>query len=147
MNHSRFLFCSMLWAGLLAPAAVALPQGTGSQAALVQQSSIIFAGTVSQLGATSFADVPKSAQTIVVRVDFGTSANEVAPSWLTVPANIMLDCCTSAAWFPVPCGNATAAGASMPAHSMLQNKNRESFMGAPSTQWRNTLHGITATLK
>ena len=69
MNHSRFLFCSMLWAGLLAPAAVAIPQGTASQAALVQQSSIIFAGTVSQLGATSFADVPKSAQTIVVRVE------------------------------------------------------------------------------
>ncbi len=69
MNHSRFLFCSVLWASLLAPAAVAIPQGTGSQAALVQQSSIIFAGTVSQLGATSFADVPKSAQTIVVRVE------------------------------------------------------------------------------
>ena len=69
MNHSRFLFCSVLCASLLAPAAVAIPQGTGSQAALVQQSSIIFAGTVSQLGATSFADVPKSAQTIVVRVE------------------------------------------------------------------------------
>jgi len=69
MNHSRFLFCSMLWAGLLAPAAVEFPQGTGNQAALVQQSSIIFAGTVSQLGATSFAEVPKSAQTIVVRVE------------------------------------------------------------------------------
>jgi len=69
MNDSRFLFCSMLWAGMLAPAAVAFPQGTGNQAALVQQSSIIFAGTVSQLGATSFADVPKSAQTIVVRVE------------------------------------------------------------------------------
>src|SRR5713226_7327368 len=67
MNHSRFLFYSMLWAGLLAPAAVAIPQGTGSQAALVQQSSIIFAGTVSQLGATSFADVPKSAQTVEVK--------------------------------------------------------------------------------
>jgi hypothetical protein len=69
MNRSQFLFCTMLWAGLLAPAAMAIPQGTGSQAALVQQSSIIFAGTVSQLGATSFADVPKSAQTIVVRVE------------------------------------------------------------------------------
>lgn len=69
MNHSRFLFCSMLWAGLLAPATMAIPQGTASQAALVRQSSIIFAGTVSQLGATSFADVPKSAQTIVVRVE------------------------------------------------------------------------------
>src|SRR5712692_7050648 len=119
MNDSRFLFCSMLWAGMLAPAAVAFPQGTGNQAALVQQSSIIFAGTVSQLGATSFADVPKSTRTTMVCADFGTSANEVAPSWLTVPANIMLDCCTSAAWLPVPCGIATAAGASRPAHSML----------------------------
>jgi hypothetical protein len=69
MNHSRFLFCSILWVSLLALAAVPLPQGIGSQAALVQQSSIIFVGTVSQLAATSFADVPKSAQTIVVRVD------------------------------------------------------------------------------
>jgi hypothetical protein len=41
----------------------------GSQATLVQQSTIIFAGTVTQLAATSFADVPKSEQTIVVRVD------------------------------------------------------------------------------
>lgn len=69
MKHSRFLSCSILWVSLLAPAAVAFPQGMGSQAALVQQSTIIFAGTVSQLGATSFADVPKSAQTIVVRVE------------------------------------------------------------------------------
>jgi len=68
VNHSRFLFCG-LWVSLLAPTAVPLPQGTGSQAALVRQSTIIFAGTVSQLGATSFADVPKSEQTIVVRVD------------------------------------------------------------------------------
>jgi hypothetical protein len=69
MNHSRLLFCSTLWVSLLASAAVPLPQGMGSQAALVQQSSIIFAGTVSQLEATSFADVPKSTQTIVVRVE------------------------------------------------------------------------------
>jgi hypothetical protein len=67
MNHLRFLFCSILGASLLA--AVALPQGMRSQAAVVQQSSIIFAGTVSQLGAASFAEVPKSAQTIVVRVE------------------------------------------------------------------------------
>lgn len=69
MNHWRFSFRSILWVSLLAPAAVPSPQGTGSQAALVQQSNIIFAGTVSQLEATSFADVPKSAQTIVVRVE------------------------------------------------------------------------------
>jgi hypothetical protein len=47
----------------------ALPQAPSNQAALAKQSSIVFAGTVSQLGATSFAGVPKSAQTIVVRVD------------------------------------------------------------------------------
>jgi hypothetical protein len=70
MNHLRFLFCSIISVSLLAAAAGALPQGMGSQAAVVQQSSIIFAGTVSQLGATSFAEVPKSAQTIVVRVEF-----------------------------------------------------------------------------
>jgi hypothetical protein len=47
----------------------ALPQATGNQAALVKQSSIVFSGTVSQLGATSFSGVPQSPNTIVVRVD------------------------------------------------------------------------------
>jgi hypothetical protein len=46
----------------------AAPQAT-DRAALTTKSSIIFSGTVSQLAATSFADVPKSAQTIVVKVD------------------------------------------------------------------------------
>jgi hypothetical protein len=67
MNTWRFFLAGILCASLLGVAAT--PQTTGSQAALVKQSSIIFAGTVSQLGATSFAGVPKSAQTIVVRVD------------------------------------------------------------------------------
>ena len=67
MNTPRFFLAGILCASLLGVAAT--PQTTGSQAALVKQSSIIFAGTVSQLGATSFAGVPKSAQTIVVRVD------------------------------------------------------------------------------
>ena len=69
MSDCQFLFCSVLWVSLLTPAALPAPQGTGSQAALVQQSSIIFVGKVGQLGATSFADVPKSAQTIVVQVE------------------------------------------------------------------------------
>jgi hypothetical protein len=69
MNHFRSLFCGILCVGLLTPPAIPSPQGTGSQAALVQQSTIIFAGTVTQLAATSFADVPRSEQTIVVRVD------------------------------------------------------------------------------
>jgi hypothetical protein len=45
------------------------PQAATNQATLAKQSSIVFSGTISQLGATSFADVPKSAQTLVVRVD------------------------------------------------------------------------------
>ena len=67
MNTSRFFLAGILWMSLLAPGA--LPQATDNQAALVKQSSIIFTGTVSQVAATSFAGVPKSAQTIVVRVD------------------------------------------------------------------------------
>jgi hypothetical protein len=54
---------------LLAPAVAGFPQGQNSQAALAKQSSIVFSGTVSQLGAVSFAGVPQSPQTIVVRVD------------------------------------------------------------------------------
>jgi len=67
MNTSRFFLAGILGVNLLG--AAALPQATSNQAALAKQSSIVFAGTVSQLGATSFAGVPKSAQTIVVRVD------------------------------------------------------------------------------
>jgi hypothetical protein len=67
MSTSSFFLAGILWMSLLA--AGALPQTTGNQADLVKQSSIIFAGTVRQVGATSFAGVPKSAQTIVVRVD------------------------------------------------------------------------------
>src|ERR1700688_4163757 len=67
MNTSRFFLVGILGTSLLASGA--LPQATDNQAALVKQSSIIFAGTVSEVAATSFAGVPKSAQTIVVRVD------------------------------------------------------------------------------
>jgi hypothetical protein len=59
----------MLTVALFAWASSAHPQGSGNQATLAKQSSIVFSGTVSQLGATSFADVPKSAQTLVVHVD------------------------------------------------------------------------------
>lgn len=57
-----------LWLALSGCAKAAAPQAT-DKAALTAKSSIIFLGTVSQLAATSFADVPKSAQTIVVKVD------------------------------------------------------------------------------
>ena len=63
---------SLLGASLslaLCACANAAPQATNNSAALMSQSSIVFSGTVSQLAATSFADVPKSTQTIVVRVD------------------------------------------------------------------------------
>jgi hypothetical protein len=66
---SRLFFGSIVLVSLLAPVATPRPQGTQGQEALVQQANIIFAGTVSQLGASSFADVPKSPQTIVVRVE------------------------------------------------------------------------------
>lgn len=56
------------WLALPGRANAAAPQAT-DRAALTSKSSIIFSGTVSQLAATSFADVPKSAQTIVVKVD------------------------------------------------------------------------------
>lgn len=56
------------WLVLSGCAEAAAPQAT-DRAALTAKSSIIFSGTVSQLAATSFADVPKSAQTIVVKVD------------------------------------------------------------------------------
>lgn len=65
LRSFRILLCVALFAFPMA----AFAQGTEAQATLADQSSIIFAGTVSQLAATSFADVPKSAQTIVVRVD------------------------------------------------------------------------------
>jgi hypothetical protein len=67
MNTSRFFLAGILGSSLLASGA--LPQATNNQAALVKQSSIVFVGTVGQVAATSFAGVPKSAQTIVVRVD------------------------------------------------------------------------------
>jgi hypothetical protein len=67
MNTLKFFLAGILGVNLLGVAA--LPQATGNPPALARQSSIVFAGTVSQLGATSFVGVPKSAQTIVVRVD------------------------------------------------------------------------------
>src|SRR5205823_7512479 len=58
-----------LWVALFGSSGAALPQQPDKQTALAKQSSIVFSGTVSQLAATSFADVPKSTQTIVVHVD------------------------------------------------------------------------------
>lgn len=69
MNSSAFFLGGILWATVLAHSGARVPQGPDNQAALVKQSSIVFVGTVSQLGATSFPGVPKSPQTIVVRVD------------------------------------------------------------------------------
>jgi hypothetical protein len=57
-----------LWLALCGCTNAATPQAT-DKVALASKSSIIFSGTVSQLAATSFPDVPKSAQTIVVKVD------------------------------------------------------------------------------
>jgi hypothetical protein len=69
MSSSLNFLAGILSTALLAPTVTAFPQGQNNQAALVKQSSIIFSGTVSQLGAVSFVGVPPSPQTIVVRVD------------------------------------------------------------------------------
>ena len=65
---SSFL-AGILWTAMLAPSIAAFAQTQNNQAALAKQSSIVFSGTVSQLGATSFAGIPQSPNTIVVRVD------------------------------------------------------------------------------
>ncbi len=69
MSTSSSFFAGILGAAMLASSIAAYPQGQNNQAALAKQSSIVFSGTVSQLGATSFAGVPQSPNTIVVRVD------------------------------------------------------------------------------
>ncbi len=74
MKISSVLIGSSLWVAALLLALcgctkAATPQATDNQAELMSKSSIVFSGTVSQLAATSFADVPKSANTIVVHVD------------------------------------------------------------------------------
>lgn len=69
MKISSSFLAGTLWTALLAPTVVAYPQTQNNEAALAKQSSIVFSGTVSQLGAASFAGVPQSPNTIVVRVD------------------------------------------------------------------------------
>ena len=69
MKISSSFFAGILWTAMLAPSIAAFAQTHNNQAALAKQSSIVFSGTVSQLGATSFAGVPQSPNTIVVRVD------------------------------------------------------------------------------
>jgi len=66
--ETRLCFLSGMLCVILATASAALafPQ---DQAALLKQSSIVFTGTVIRLGASSFAEVPVSPYTIVVRVD------------------------------------------------------------------------------
>src|SRR5215469_16456334 len=68
MKISPLFIGAGLLLALWGAAKAATPQVT-DRAALATKSSIIFSGTVSQLAATSFAEVPKSSQTIVVKVD------------------------------------------------------------------------------
>jgi hypothetical protein len=69
MKISSSFFGGILGTAILASSTAAYPQTQNNQAALARQSSIVFSGTVSQLGAASFAGVPQSPNTIVVRVD------------------------------------------------------------------------------
>src|SRR6267378_4111611 len=70
MNSSLSFLVGMLSTVWLVPSTAGFFEGQNNQAALAKQSSIVFSGTVSQLGAVSFVGVPQSPQTIVVRVDF-----------------------------------------------------------------------------
>ena len=69
MKISSSFFAGILWTAMLGPSITAFTQTQNNQAELAKQSSIVFSGTVSQLGATSFAGIPQSPNTIVVRVD------------------------------------------------------------------------------
>src|SRR3989440_4994648 len=69
MNSLLSFLAGILSIVLLTPSGAGFPQEQNNQSALAKQSSIIFSGTVSQLGAVSFVGVPQSPQTIVVRVD------------------------------------------------------------------------------
>ena len=69
MKISSIFFVGILWTAMLAPPIAMFAETQTEQVALAKQSSIIFSGTVSQLGATSFAGIPQSPNTIVVRVD------------------------------------------------------------------------------
>jgi len=69
MKISSSFFVGILWTAMLAPSIATFAETQTNQVALAKQSSIIFSGTVSQLGATSFAGIPQSPNTIVVRVD------------------------------------------------------------------------------
>lgn len=69
MKISSLFLGAGLWLALSGCTNAAAPQAASNQAELMTKSSIVFSGTVTQLGATSFVDVPKSAQTIVVHVD------------------------------------------------------------------------------
>jgi hypothetical protein len=70
MKTLSLLVTTGLWlAALFAAVRIASSQEASNRTAMIKQSSIVFSGTVSHLSATSFADVPKSPQTIVVRVE------------------------------------------------------------------------------
>jgi len=63
------LFATTLWVALFRVVRRCIASRTGQADRRDETFEHHFSGTVSQLGATSFEDVPKSAQTIVVRVD------------------------------------------------------------------------------
>ncbi len=69
MKRKTIVSGAVLGAVLLLGWATMGVKGQTSQEDLVKSSSIVFVGTVSQLGAASFAGVPTSPRTLVVRVD------------------------------------------------------------------------------
>jgi len=64
--------------------------------------------------------------------DCGDAGKEVAPSWLTVPEKMMLDCLASATWLVCVSANVAIDGASIAVQRMPTKKLDEFFMCASS---------------
>src|SRR5467141_191781 len=80
----------------------------------------------------------ESTRTTIVWGDWGTPAKETAPSWLTVPEKMMLDCLARAAGLLCPCGNPATQGASKAVERTPARKFNDEFMSpSPSSAtWR-----------
>src|SRR5712671_4708608 len=70
----------------------------------------------------------ESTRTTMVCGDWGTPTKETAPSWLTVPEKMMLDCLARAAGLFCSCGKPATQGASKAVERMPAKKFNEEFM-------------------
>src|SRR5258708_33871250 len=75
----------------------------------------------------------ESTRTTMVWGDWGTPAKETAPSWLTGPEKIMLDCLARASGLLCPCGNPAAQGASKAVERTPARNLNDEFKGPTLT--------------